>query len=152
MTKRSLSRSRLLPLGAVLAGGVGLHLAQAVPAPSPAAPADDFDWCVPPGQTIVLDTSYTLLVGGPHCVPTQTSAVVNGVLDVRNIWIQQGATVRVQGPHPLVIHASGAVRIDGKLDLSGVSSPGVTTLNTTNIPEPGALGVAGGGRGGPGSP
>jgi hypothetical protein len=110
------------------------------------------DWCVPADQTILLDTSFTQIVGGPHCTPTQTSAVVQGVLDLRNLWIQEGATVRVLGPHPLLIHATGAVRIDGTLDASGFSSPGVNTLNTTSIPEPGAAGVAGGGRGGTGSP
>jgi len=152
MTDRTSHGLRLLTLGALLSGGVGLHLAAARPAPGPMAPAGDFDWCVAPGQTLLIDTSFTQLVGGPHCVPTQTSAVVNGQLDVRNVWIQEGATVRVQGPHPLVIQATGAVRIDGTLDVSGFSSAGVTSLNTTSVPELGAAGVAGGGRGGTGSP
>lgn len=138
-----------LPLGAVFFGAIGLHFAQAEHA---AAPVGDFDWCVPAGQTFLLDTSFTKIVGGPHCTPTQTTAVIQGALDLRNLWIQEGATVRVQGPHPLVIHATGAVRIDGTLDVSGFASQGVTTLNTTSIPETGAPGVAGGGRGGTASP
>lgn len=141
-----------LPLGAAFCATLGLHVARAVPAAAPASPAGDFDWCVPAGQTFVLDTSFTQITGGPHCTPTQTSAVVQGVLDLRNLWIQEGATVRVQGPYPLVIHATGAVRIDGTLDASGFSSLGVTTVNTTTIPEVGAPGAAGGGRGGTGSP
>lgn len=141
-----------LPLGVALFGGLGLHLAQAVPAPVPAAPAGDFDWCVPPGQVFVLNTDFTQITGGPHCTPTTVITVLDGVLDLRNLWIQEGATVRVQGTQPLRIQASGAVRIDGTLDASGVSSPGVVTLNTTSIPELGAPGVAGGGMGGTGSP
>jgi hypothetical protein len=152
MSMRLNSMRLRLTLGVACFGGLGLHLAQAVPAPVPAAPAGDFDWCVPPGQTFVIITSYTPIFGGPNCVPAQASAVVNGVLDLNDLWIQQGATVRVQGPHPLLINASGTVRIDGTLDVSGVSSQGVVTLNTTSIPEIGAPGVAGGGRGGTGSP
>lgn len=145
MHQRPLSRRMLLPFGVLLTGSFGLHLASARPAPLPGG--EDFDWCVPAGQTILLDTTFTQIVGGPHCAPTQTKTVVNGVLDLHNLWIQPGATVRVQGPNPLVIHATGAVRIDGKLDLSGMSHPGVSTLNTASIPEIGASGVAGGGRG-----
>jgi hypothetical protein len=118
----------------------------------PSAASGDFDWCVAPGQTLVLDTSFAVLNGGPHCASTTTQSVVGGVVDVRHMWIQEGALVRVVGPNPLKITASGAVRIDGTFDLSGVSNPGVTTLNTTNIQEQGSPGSAGGGRGGTGNP
>jgi hypothetical protein len=115
-------------------------------------PGGDFDWCIPAGQTVVLDTRFSLITGGPHCAQTTQQQVVGGVVRVRNLLIGAGAVLKVQGPNPLVVLASGTVRIEGKLDLSGVSNPGVVTLNTTSQPEPGAPGMAGGGQGGVGSP
>jgi hypothetical protein len=112
----------------------------------------DFDWEVKPGQTFVLDTTTTTIVGGPGFVPTKQQVVVNGVLDVRNLRIGAGARVQVQGPNPLVILASGRVEILGELDLGGTDNIGVVSLITASIPEPGATGNAGGGRGGTGSP
>lgn len=115
-------------------------------------PGGNFDWCVPTGTTLIVDTSSMLLFGGPHCDGSQVQHVVGGLIEVRNVSIAPGATVRVLGPNPLVIYASGSVRIEGKLDVSGLSSFGVQTLNTTNIPEFGAGGAAGGGKGGTGNP
>jgi hypothetical protein len=115
-------------------------------------PGGNFDWCVPTGQTLILDTTFTLLTGGPHCSATMVQQVVGGVVEARNVSIGPGAVVRVIGPNPLVVFASGTVRIEGTLDLSGISNQGVTTLNTTTLPEPGAPGQAGGGAGGTGNP
>ena len=115
-------------------------------------PRGTFDWCVPAGQTLILDTSSAILSGGPHCDGSQVQNVVGGIVEARNVSIGPGAVLRVIGPNPLVVFASGTVRIEGTIDLSGTSSPGVTTINTTNLPEPGAPGQAGGGDGGTGNP
>ena len=115
-------------------------------------PGGNFDWLVPAGQLLVFDTTSMVVVGGPAFVPTTSATFLNGVVDVRNLRIEAGAVVRVQGPNPLTVLASGTVEVHGTLDVSGTPSPGVLTLNTTQIPEQGAPGQAGGGRGGTGSP
>lgn len=111
-------------------------------------PNGDFDWVVHTGEVFFFDTTNTPIVGGPNGVPTTTINAVNGVLDVRNLVIEQGGEVRVQGPNPMLINATGDVIIRGKLDLSGFNAKNVSTLNTGNQVEIGGAGTAGGGRGG----
>ncbi|HZI64792.1 MAG TPA: hypothetical protein VFE44_08425 [Thermoanaerobaculia bacterium] len=130
----------------------GADLASWLFAAGSGGPGGNFDWCVPAGQVVILDTTSSILTGGPHCDSTIVQHVVGGVLEARNIWIGPGAVVRGIGPNPLVVFASGTVRIEGRIDVSGISSHGVTTLNTTNLPELGAAGQAGGGDGGVGNP
>jgi hypothetical protein len=77
--------------------------------------------------------------------------VINGIVDVRDVAILSTGTVLIQGPNPCRILASGTVRIDGQVLLRGNNNLGVTTMNMTSIPEWGAPGQAGGGRGGTGS-
>jgi len=88
---------------------------------------------VPAGTTLVYDTA-------------------DGPLLLQDLTIESGATLRALGLSPFRVHALGTVRVDGTIDLSAFSSNGVSTLNTTNIPEPGAAGGPGGGRGGTGNP
>ncbi|NOT30205.1 MAG: hypothetical protein HOP15_07140 [Planctomycetes bacterium] len=111
-------------------------------------PNGDFDWVVRTGQFFIFDTVATPIVGGPGGIPTTTQMAVNGVVDVRHLTIEAGGEIRVQGPNPMRIHATGDVRIEGKLNLSGFNAKDVATLNTGNQVELGAAGVAGGGRGG----
>ncbi|HRI53479.1 MAG TPA: hypothetical protein PLW65_25210, partial [Pseudomonadota bacterium] len=56
--------------------------------------------------------------------------------------------IRVQGPNPMRINATGDVRLEGLLDLGGFSAKDVATLNTGNQIEIGGAGAAGGGKGG----
>jgi hypothetical protein len=111
-------------------------------------PNGDFDWVVRTGEFFVFDTVATTVVGGPGGIPTASQVAVNGLVEVRNLTIQNGGEVRVQGPNPMRIHATGDVRINGKLILSGFNAKDVATLNTGNQVELGAAGAAGGGRGG----
>lgn len=74
-----------------------------------------------------------------------------GTLWLNSLRIEAGGTLRVVGRTPFRLLVSQIVVIDGSLDLSGKNNFGVTTLNTTNQPEPGARGQAGGGDGGVGS-
>ena len=111
-------------------------------------PSGDFDWVVRSGEVIFFDTTHTPILGGPNGVPTTTQQTVNGVVDVRNLVIQAGAEIRVQGPHPLRINATGEVRIEGLLDLSGFNAKDVATLNTGNQVEIGGAGGPLAGKGG----
>jgi len=142
--------------------------------------AGGFDWYISPGETVIFNTTNSTISGfliplqgqpggGINFDPSQlvgdatnpaifnppsagTLTVLGGVVDVRNVFIEQGATLIVEGPNPLVIQASGDVFIRGQILASGGNSLGVNTFNTTNVPEAGAPGQAGGGRGGAGSP
>ncbi len=111
-------------------------------------PNGDFDWVVRAGELFFFDTTRTSIDGGPNGVPVTTIVAVNGVVDLRNLTIQSGGTIRVQGPNPMRIQATGEVRIEGLLDLSGFNAKDVATLNTGNQTELGGAGQAGGGKGG----
>ncbi len=111
-------------------------------------PGGDFDWVVHTGEIFFFDTTNQPIIGGPDGIPTTTQNAVNGVLDVRNVIIEQGGEVRVQGPNPLSINATGEVLIRGRLDLGGFNAKDVATLNTGNQVEVGAAGAGGGGKGG----
>lgn len=88
------------------------------------------------GQTIFTDS-----LGRPFTVS-------NGVLYCDDFTINGGKTLRGRGRNPLVIYATGDVRIDGTLDVSGNHSHWPTGINTPQFPEGGALGECGGGAGG----
>ncbi len=111
-------------------------------------PGGDFDWVVHAGEIFFFDTTSTPINGGPNGIPTTTQNAVNGVLDLRNLTIERGGEVRVQGPNPMRINATGEVRIDGRFDLGGFNAKDVATLNTGNQVEIGGAGAGGGGRGG----
>lgn len=111
-------------------------------------PGGDFDVVVGPGDTLGFDTNSTQVIGGPGGIPTTVVTVVGGVLDCRDLIIQDTGLMRVTGPNPIVINASRNVIIRGTLDISGFSAKDVATLNTGHQPEVGGNGAAGGGRGG----
>ncbi len=134
-------------------------------------PNGAFDWYIAAGQDVIFNTTNTTITGGVLSIaydpnfpnnpsslptasflPTGSLTVVGGIVDVRNFYIEEGGTLKIEGPNPFVLLASGDVWIRGQVIASGNSNLGVNTLNTTNIPEPGAPGHAGGGRGGTGSP
>ncbi len=134
-------------------------------------PNGAFDWYISAGQDVIFNTTNTTITGGVLSIafdpnfpnnpanpptasflPTGSLTVVGGVVDVRNFYIEEGGVLKIEGPNPFVLLASGDVWIRGQVIASGGSNLGVNTLNTTNIPEPGAPGHAGGGRGGTGSP
>ncbi|HEX6885449.1 MAG TPA: hypothetical protein VF530_18885 [Planctomycetota bacterium] len=112
------------------------------------APVNTFDW-VASGQ-IVIDTDGSTIVSadGTMAQTIEGSGARAGVLDLRNMTINAGATVRVQGSNPLRINATGTVTINGVLNLSGFDARDVENVNTGNVLEEGARGGPGGGRGG----
>ena len=115
-----------------------------------------FDWVVPSGVTILLDTSGAVSIQGGDIgvdmmtpfVNTKSQIVTAGRVDVRHLVVEAGAVIKVQGVNPVQIQASGNVVIEGLIDLSGFDRPDVATLNTGNQPEVGSAGAAGGGTGG----
>ena len=120
----------------------------------------DFDWYVGSGSTVIFNTSSSAITGGRieisnghvSFVPTGGATFVGGEVDVDDFYLEAGATLKIEGPNPLLLQATGDVTILGTIDASGSSSFGVSTVGTTNLPEPGAPGQAGGGRGGFGHP
>jgi len=111
-------------------------------------PNGDFDWVVRTGDLFFFDTTNTSITGGPGGIPTTTQVAANGVVNVRNLTIEADGEIRVQGPNPMRINATGEIRIDGRLDISGFAAKDVATLNTGNQVEIGGAGCAGGGKGG----
>ena len=111
-------------------------------------PGGDFDWHIRKNQIIILDTSYTEIIGGPGGVAKTTQGVINGIVDVRNLVIEQGGELRVQGPNPMQLNATGYVRIDGRLNANGFNAKDVATLDTGNQAEIGGAGGPAGGVGG----
>jgi len=114
-------------------------------------PGGDFDWHLPPGVDVILNTVSDTITGGPGGAPTGTQAVINGVIDIRNMLVPVSTRLIIQGPNTCTILATGTVTVLGEISVRGADNPGVGTLNTTNQPEPGAKGNAGGGDGGTGS-
>jgi hypothetical protein len=119
-------------------------------------PDGTFDWKIgndqPPSQTnhpqVILDTSFSVIINQQQ---TAQETVVNGRVDIRNLLVTASGTLVIQGPNPATILVAGSAEIDGEITLKGNSNLSVATLNTTNQPEPGASGKAGGGRGGTGN-
>jgi hypothetical protein len=115
-------------------------------------PDGDFDWKIAQGEIFIFNTVSSTIQGGPGFNKQKVQQAIGGVIDVRDLLIEPGGILKCEGPNPVTILASGDVCIEGLLDLSGTNSPGVNTLNTTTVPEPGAPGQCGGGKGGTGSP
>jgi hypothetical protein len=111
-------------------------------------PNGNFDWVIRTGEIFFFDTVSQKIIGGPDGVPQFEQTCVNGVVDVRDLHIEEGGEIRVQGPNTMKINATGEVRIDGRLDLGGFNAKDVATLNTGNQVEIGGAGAAGGGKGG----
>ena len=103
----------------------------------------DFIWDV--RQNIFIDTSFDIITSPGN---TQTMVITNGIVDVKDLHLRAGASIRGIGPNPLTILATGTVTIDGLITVSGVSADGVITLCTAWIPEPGAAGICSSGKGG----
>src|SRR5262245_17431851 len=147
--QRSLARILLpgIPLAAAL---LPLH-AQEPCFSSTGGPNGAFDWVVRTGEFFFFDTTRTVITGGPNGVPTSVQNAVGGLVEVRNLVVEPGGEIRVQGPNPMRIQASGDVIIRGLVDLSGFNAKDVATLNTGNQTRGGGSGCSAGGRGGNGN-
>ncbi|MAW62219.1 MAG: hypothetical protein CMJ94_15490 [Planctomycetes bacterium] len=103
-------------------------------------------------QDFLLNTGYSEIFTNSQTFFTDsnntTFTVQNGVLNVRNFTIESGSELRGRGENPLIIYATGEVRIDGRLNVSGNNAVWPTGLNSPQRPEGGAKGECGGGDGG----
>jgi len=108
-------------------------------------PGGDFDWVIQSGEVFLFDTSSTTILSSNGTV-VQNS--VGGVVDLRNMTIEAGGTLRVRGPNRLLINATGDVILRGTLDASGANASDVILTNTGGTKESGGVGGPGGGRGG----
>lgn len=107
-------------------------------------PGGDFDWLVADGDSLVVDTDDGAILSENGTV----QLIDDGVVHLRNMTIEAGGEVRVQGTRPLSIHATGTVIIRGLLDVSGFDARDVSQINTGDLREEGGVGGPGGGRGG----
>lgn len=114
----------------------------------------------PNGTAFTFNTSSQTFQGGTFAnndpetgsfAAGKVQTVIGGILNVRHMRIDPGVTLRVLGPNPVVIQATGRVIIEGTIDATGFDSQDVATLNTGNQFEDGAAGVAAGGKGGVGN-
>ncbi|MSR61780.1 MAG: hypothetical protein EXS08_04970 [Planctomycetes bacterium] len=108
-------------------------------------PGGTFDWLVRDGDRLVVDTDNGSITAADG-ITTQSTA--DGVIDVRNMTIELGGSVRVQGSRPLSINATGTVIIRGVLDASGFDAKDVLAINSGNQKEVGGTRGPGGGGGG----
>ncbi|NOT32086.1 MAG: hypothetical protein HOP15_16690, partial [Planctomycetes bacterium] len=108
-------------------------------------PGGTFDWLVEDGDRIVLDTDQGFILGADGVT---VQVVDDGRIDVRNMTIEAGGEVIVQGTQPLRVDATGDVIIRGLLDLSGANASDVIVPNRGGEVELGGAGGPGGGRGG----
>ncbi|MFT7485699.1 MAG: hypothetical protein ACI9F9_001549 [Candidatus Paceibacteria bacterium] len=111
----------------------------------------DFDLHIQPNTDKIFNTTSTVFTGGPGGANTGSIVAINGRLDIRDLYIPAGSSLRIQGPNAATILCSGSVLIEGLLTVNGGNAKSVFTLNTPNQPESGAAGQGGGGDGGTGS-
>ncbi len=74
--------------------------------------------------------------------------IVDGLLEVDDLTVEAGSTLKGEGDNPLVIYATGTVNVQGTLDASGDHALAPLVLDNATIPEAGAPGQCGGGNGG----
>ncbi len=104
-------------------------------------------------KIIVLDTTtqpFPLFDGSTPDAPVFT--VVGGVFAFTDIDIPAGVVIQPLGNNPLVITATGSVRIAGTIFVGGQDGNGDFAYDSAVTSVPGGAAVAGGGRGGEGHP
>ena len=103
--------------------------------------------------TIFLDTSeqpFPLFDGSTPDAPV--SLVSGGVFSFTSIDIPAGVLIIPQGPNPLVLLATGTVRIAGEIRANAMDGINESSYDSAVTSTPGGAGGPGGGRGGVGHP
>lgn len=108
----------------------------------------------PDPAVIILDTDHQplpLLDGSTPAAPAGT-VVEGGVFHFHDIDIPAGVTIQPLGSHPLVLTATGSVRVAGTILLAGLDGQNDHTRDSAIYPVGGGKGGAGGGKGGESHP
>jgi hypothetical protein len=106
-------------------------------------PGGAFDWVV--DGLFRLNTISSTIASADM---TRQQTVVNGIVNVRNLTVLPDAVLDIVGPNPARIRATGDVIIRGTIDISGNNGRDVSSINTGDQVEVGALGNGGSGKGG----
>ena len=136
------SGSRVLQPGFTFAGDG--ELGRFIPAPPSGSDV----------HQITLDTSrqvFPLFDGSTPDAPPGTE-VIGGVFSFTDIDIPDGVVIAPMGSNPLVLTATGTIRIAGKIVLDGQSGTPENANDSAVTSVPGGPGGSGGGRGGEGHP
>lgn len=122
------------------------------------APPSEIDFAIGPGTanpgTVSFDTTLSFLKDQAG----QDRVIENGIIQCRNFYMKRNedsaGRLNVKGPNPLLIIATGEVRLDRGTLISAVgeSAQDVTGIGNGHLPAIGGRGQAGGGDGGIGSP
>ncbi len=103
---------------------------------------------------IVLDTSrqvFPLFDGSTPEVLVPT-IVEGGSFDFTDIEIPAGVVIEARGRNPLVLNATGEVKIAGEINVSGRPGTDENSFDSSITANPGGPGGVSGGRGGEGQP
>jgi hypothetical protein len=82
---------------------------------------------------ILLDTSFTVITNQQQ---TAQQTVINGIVDIRDLFVTASGQLLISGPNRCTILVSGNAQIDGEITISGNDNLSVASLNTTAQPEP----------------
>ncbi len=96
-------------------------------------------------QSIVVTTDGTYSFTDSNGRPF---TMVEGVLEVDDLFIDDNAVLKGIGSNPLVLYVNGTTTINGRLDVSGDNATTPPAITKPSIPEIGASGQCGGGSGG----
>lgn len=103
------------------------------------------DFYVAPSVTMLLPTTGTNAITDSN---GRAFTITDGVLEVDDLNIEAGSSLKGEGENPLVIYATGTVNVQGTLDASGDHAQTPLVPDNATIPELGANGQCGGGNGG----
>lgn len=113
-------------------------------------PNQNFDWRISQDTTLV--GTNALIQGGPGFFPSAQQSISGGIINVRNLLLDEGVTLTLAGPLPIQIFATESVTINGRINFNGPDADDVIQLKSANLAQPGGVGAGGSGRGGFGSP
>ncbi len=105
-------------------------------------------------RLVILDTSvqtFPLLDGSTPDAPPGVQ-VVGGVFAFTDIDIPEHVTLQPRGPNPMILTATGTVRIAGSILMNGVPGRDENAFDSAVTALPGGAAAPGGGRGGEGHP
>ncbi|MFT5284835.1 MAG: hypothetical protein ACI8TQ_000994 [Planctomycetota bacterium] len=108
------------------------------------SPLSAQDIVIPPGVTVVVDTTFSFL----QSTTGELVKVTNGHVALESFVLGDGAVLELRGPNPFRMLARKQIDIFGRIDAKGYNAQDVKGVFTAMLPEPGAPGNLGSGAGG----